>query len=218
MTLFLNLMHLIDIHTHSVANDGNIRIVDAGTSPVGDTLCSVGIHPWKITGEWKCLFAEVKAKAAAQNVVAIGECGFDFVNSSASQELQYEVFIAHAKLSEELQKPLVIHLVKGQQLLLKAAKELSHVQAWIIHGFRGKPEQAAQLLAAGMYLSFGEYFNAAAVAEIPSDKLFVESDESVLSLFGIYNGIAAARECSVDELLQNVAANACRCRLLSKNI
>lgn len=211
-------MHLIDIHTHSVANDGNIHIVDAGMSPVGDTLCSVGIHPWKITGGWKEQFAEVKACAAAQNVVAIGECGFDFVNSSASQELQYEVFIAHVKLSEELQKPLIIHLVKGQQLLLKAAKELSHAQAWIIHGFRGKSEQAAQLLAAGMYLSFGEYFNAATVAEVPSGKLLVESDESVLPLSGIYNRIAAARECSVDELLQYVAVNVFRCGMLPKNI
>ena len=211
-------MRLLDIHTHSVTDDGSIRIVDAAMRPLDSALCSVGVHPWKIVSGWEEQFACVKAGAVAEGVVAIGECGFDFINSRATKELQYQVFIAHAKLSEELCKPLVVHLVKGQELLLKAAKEIARTQAWIVHGFRGKPAQAAQLLAAGMYLSIGERFNPEAVAVIPSDRLFVESDESALPLLDIYSRIADARGCNVIGLLQDVAANALRCRLLPGDI
>lgn len=209
-------MQLLDIHTHSVQNDGNIHIVDAGTGTTGDGLYSVGIHPWKISATWEEEFDKVAGIAASTNVIAIGECGFDLIVSPATEEEQYKIFLMHARLAEATHNPLIIHLVKGQQLLLKAAKELRHKQAWIIHGFRGKAQQAQQLLSAGMYLSLGEHFNITTASTIPAERLFIESDESTMPLHDIYAHIAAARECSIEELAAQTTANALHCKLLNR--
>ena len=215
-TLFHSSMQLIDIHTHSVKTDGNIHIADVGTDAIYNTLCSVGIHPWKISAGWREDFDRITGIAANGCVAAIGECGFDLLKSPATEEEQYRIFLLHAELSESLQKPLIIHLVKGQQLLLKAAKEFPHTQAWIIHGFRGKAQQAQQLLSAGTHISLGEHFNADTAATIPADRLFIESDESTMPLHDIYARIATARGCSVEELAKHITANALGCNLLKR--
>ena len=203
-------MRLIDIHTHSLKSDGNLNIVDAGTQPIADTPCSIGIHPWKIDDSWEESFNTITELSANRNVVAIGECGFDLIKSNASEELQYKIFIAHAELAEYRKKPLIIHLVKAQHLLMKAAKEFPHTQAWIIHGFRGKPEQATRLLATGIFISLGALFNNETARIIPPDRLFIESDESTETLYDIYNRIATARGCSIRELVQTITANTLR--------
>lgn len=202
-------MRLIDIHCHHRKGDAGIAILDSGTTIPTDGLpFSSGIHPWKIADDWRDMFAKVREAARNENAVAIGECGFDRVNSPASLLLQHEVFAAHIALSEEMQKPLIIHLVKGQEELMKAHKAHPHRQPWIIHGFRGGSEQAHQLCKAGFYLSFGERFNSKAVATTPLDRIFVESDESEKPLKEIYEAVAIVRRIGVEELLHTIARNA----------
>ena len=110
MTLFPDML-FVDIHTHNDAGNP-VAVVDNGA--VG--FCSVGIHPWHITEDWEQRFLEIRALARQPHVVAVGECGFDYLKSPASKEVQYELLKAHALLAEEIGKPLIIHLVKGQQV------------------------------------------------------------------------------------------------------
>ena len=91
--------------------------------------------------------------------------------------------------------------------LLKAAKEIPHKQAWIIHGFRGKEEQATQLLRAGFYLSFGEKFNSDTVKSVPLKRIFIESDESKKNIEKIYSEIATLKGCKQDLLEQAILGN-----------
>ena len=69
-------------------------------------------------------------------------------------ELQLAVFKEQVKLSEKLGLPLIIHCVKAMEELL-GVKESRPQITLIWHGFRGKPEQAVQLLKKGFYLSLG---------------------------------------------------------------
>lgn len=55
----------------------------------------------------------------------------------------------------EAGKPLVIHLVKAVDELLKVKRDLRPSNPWIIHGFRGKAALAEEYLKHGFYLSFG---------------------------------------------------------------
>ena len=207
MTLFPDKL-FVDIHTHNDAGNP-VAVVDNGA--VG--FCSVGIHPWRITEDWEQRFLEIRALARQPHVVAVGECGFDYLKSLASKEVQYELFKAHALLAEEIGKPLIIHLVKGQQELLRASKEILHKQAWIIHGFRGKPLQALQLLSAGMYISLGEMFNSDAASVIPLGRLFIESDESAVPIAEIYEKIANVKGVQVGELARCTIENARACNI-----
>lgn len=207
-------MRLIDIHTHTLREEGNTAILDLGTDRPNGRLCSIGVHPWNISKQWYDEFRSIEKSATRKEVAAIGECGFDILKSPATKEEQYNIFIKHIELSERVKKPLIIHLVKGADLLLKATKGHPHNERWIIHGFRGKPTQAQQLLSAGMYISLGEKFNSETAKIIPLDRLFIESDESNVPLYDIYRQIADAKEISIEELAAQIALNAKECGIL----
>lgn len=203
-------MKFIDIHTHNKSEETAYAIFNSNGEPT--TGCaSVGIHPWDVDDNWEERFRTIRELAKAPDITAIGECGIDRAHSGAGLELQTEVFRAHITLSEELKKPLIIHCVKAVDNIISQYKECKPQQAWIIHGFRGKPQQAEQLTRAGLYLSFGEHFNAESAKVIPADRLFIESDESNTPIEMIYATIAAARECSTEELACQVSDNAERC-------
>ena len=181
-----------DIHTHKNPVSGtsaiyNIPLVDVENFLASDMQAqfSAGIHPLFIddfAAEW---LEKMKMWLNDTRFVAIGECGLD-KNSAASLEKQIEVFEKQITLSEKWRKPLIIHCVGRFNELFELKKHLNPQQKWIIHGFRGKPQLAEQALKAGCYLSFGEHFNPESVRITPSGKLFVETDESELSIEEIY--------------------------------
>ena len=160
---------------------------------------SVGIHPWSITENWQETFALVEAEAEGSEMWAIGECGLDKV-SGGDFFTQMEVFKAHIQLSESLQKPLIIHCVKAhnemvslrQQLEAACKKEGREPQSWVIHGFRGKPELAKQLMAKGIMLSFGHQYNVETLRFVfaTGHPFFLETDDLDLSVRQIYEQVA----------------------------
>ncbi len=88
-------------------------------------------------------------------------------------------------------------------------KEIRPQQAWIIHGFRGKPQQMEQLINQGFLLSFGAHFNEESLRLIPKDKFFLETDETTLSIIEIYqrvlNYIDYTQESLINQLEKNFA-------------
>ena len=199
-------MTLIDIHTHSnTATEAAIYNCD--TRYIAERKISTGIHPWHINDQWKEDFAMVAEFAKARNVVAIGECGLDTLKSTAPPELQEDVFRAHALLAEELCKPLIIHCVKAYDRLIALHREIRPTQAWIVHGFRGKPQLATQLIKAGFHISLGEKFNPESAKAIPTERIFIESDISEHPITAIYTAIAAAKGMTIEELAQQTTAN-----------
>lgn len=200
-------MIFIDIHTHNPELNGVKSIFNCCGSYTQDRLLSVGIHPWDLETEWEKQFAEIELIAAAGNVIAIGECGIDKLKSKTTTKIQIEAFRAHAILAEKVQKPLIIHCVKGIDETIALHKEISPSQAWIIHGFRGKPQQALQLIKAGFYISLGEHFNSDSAKIIPIEKLFIESDNSCTPIPKLYDAIAAIKEITTEELAIQVSRN-----------
>ena len=179
-----------DAHAHGVPGaDGSIfRLWNFGDPffPVPETVFfSAGIHPWDAgkyeLGAFASLFDSPRC-------LAIGECGLDRT-SDVSLPLQMKVFEAQAREAERRGKPLLIHCVRcfPELLRLKSKLSASDAPVWVIHGFRGTKRKAFDLLDAGCVLSFGagllrdagnmDYF-----AEIPLDRILVETDES-LDLF-----------------------------------
>lgn len=174
---------------------------------------SVGLHPWhteSTPSRWK---ATLESLLTDQRVVAVGECGLDTTRGAAI-DTQINLFKEQIHLSETYEKPLVIHLVKALDAFLKIRKESTGNQPWIIHGFRGKPQLLSQLISSKgsnpLYFSIGERFNPATVANIPPDRLLIETDESSSPIPDILNLVADARGESPDKLASTVNANALR--------
>lgn len=173
-----------DIHSHdpAAARRGDTVVNITPGDPVEpDGWYSVGIHPWDTAAGAPSLatLRRLVADGRRDNVVAIGECGFDSLRGG-DPYLQDRVFDFQARLAARLDLPLVIHCVKSFDRLAAAVKRHRPAPGtWILHGFRGKPEQARQLLRLGLGLSLGKHFNAAAAAVIPADRLYRETDTTV---------------------------------------
>ena len=206
-------MSYFDLHTHNPEADKQHAILNCSNHIPGRNI-SLGTHPWDITDNWQQQLTAIEDATARLNVIAIGECGLDKLKSLADIELQKEIFRAHALLAERVEKPLIIHCVKAYDELIAIHKEISPLQAWIIHGFRGKPSQAEQLIRAGLYISLGELFNPDSARAIPADRLFIESDESNRPITDIYAEVAKAKGMTIEELALQTMQNAAKCNII----
>lgn len=169
---------ILDIHTHNTDAVDAVINVGPGFSPESGRIYSVGVHPWDTSApDLDKKLALLNADGRLPEVVAIGEAGIDKLRG-ASVEVQTDVLRRHVLISEEVGKPLILHVVKAFPEIIKLKDELRPVQPWIVHGFRGKPELARELARHGFYISLGERFNPDSVAVIPRDRLLVETDES----------------------------------------
>ncbi len=185
-------MDLLDIHTHilpPVPFQSILNVTPEEMDPEAVGYFSVGIHPWSVGGNYRDRMELLKCVSRLPQVLAIGEAGLDKL-SETDWELQEEVFEAQWRWAEVIRKPLIIHAVKSTGEMIRYKNHYRPVSPWVLHGFRGKKELARELVRHGFYLSFGERFNADAVAATPPDRIFVETDESTCSVMEIYNSLS----------------------------
>lgn len=190
---------MIDNHSHTARPDAVVNL-DPSSMEMRDLrlrrgcLYSVGIHPWNVGIATDADLRWVRALAADPRVVAIGETGLDLAHISygwvwtegrweveqvaPDLDLQMAMLDYHIFLSEHLHKPLILHIVKRYPEIIRLKNKLKPVQPWVIHGFRGKPGLAQDLLKFGFYLSYGEKFNPLSVAVTPPSRMLVETDDS----------------------------------------
>jgi TatD DNase family protein len=193
----------IDIHNHGSKTSPGIFTVETlmaheGRDPVdleGITF-TIGIHPWYLDESNKSLQMErVRELAGNRDIAAIGEAGFDRIRG-ASSALQKEIFEDQVIISESYRKPLVIHCVRAWDELLTEHKRLRPKMPWLVHGFRGKPELAGQLISKGMYISFWFDFvmrpeAALLLRSVPVDRIFLETDGADIDIRDIYKKVCS---------------------------
>lgn len=168
-----------DVHTHGRTGPRLLTSVEpreARDGEAGQAWYSVGIHPWSTAAHIPDDdFRLLEEAVDDPRVAAIGECGLDALRGGCA-EYQEAVFRRHVELSERAGMPLIVHCVRRYGRIIELRRELKPLQSWIIHGFRGKPELARQLLAAGFDISLGHDAPPALEAIIPAGRLFRESD------------------------------------------
>jgi TatD DNase family protein len=209
----------IDIHTHDSGIAPGIFAIEnimahEPRSPSGmpSRACTYGIHPWHLREENVGIFlANVMKAASSANLVAIGEAGFDKLRGP-DLKIQTKAFEGQVRISEEIKKPVFIHCVRAWDELLPAHKRLKPKMPWLIHGFRGKPELAQQLIAKGMYLSFWFDFviraeSSELLRSLPRERIFLETDGADVDISMIYAKVAADLEIQVAELKAVVMKN-----------
>ena len=188
---------ITDFHTHTLKRNAVVNVDPVDLTDLSRPvfrpgyLYSVGIHPWNLAKVTPESLRLLRALAASPQVVAIGECGLDPLSPIrphgpigphgpmppiSSPLTQQELLRYHISLSESLRKPLILHIVKRFPEIIRLKKELKPTRRWIIHGFRGKPELARELLRHGFTLSFGHRYNPASLALTPPDRLLRETD------------------------------------------
>jgi TatD DNase family protein len=148
---------------------------------------AVGRHPNAAKGFDDGDLAELRALAAHERCMAIGETGLDFYREGAPPADQERAFAAQIALARETDKPLVIHSrAADEQTLAQLAAEASGVSV-VMHCF-SMPDHLDECVARGYAISFAgnvTYKSAATLADAarraPEDCLLVETDAPYLT-------------------------------------
>lgn len=201
-------MNIIDIHTHVLPRVPGTALVCIGCGPIPQAhghFFSAGLHPWDVTGADEEKYRILEETIANPLVLAVGECGFDMLKGP-SHEMQEQAFIRQVELSERYAKPMILHVVRDFDSVIRLRRTLKPVQPWLIHGFRGGPEQMNQLYSQGILVSFGLKHNPESLKSAPWDRLFVETDgagpvEDVISMAASVRNSATQVICS--QILRN---------------
>lgn len=176
----------IDFHTHHPSREGE-RVVQDGV----DTW---GVHPWQAD-------CEVAVPTGPGSLLAIGECGLDKL-ATVPLDVQEQVLVRQLLLAEQWGLPVVLHCVRCIDRLMALRKTMKPTVPWMMHGFRGKPQQLQSLLTAGFYVSFGFRFHEQSLMTCPLNRLLLETDADPRPVSMLYAQVAQLRGMSVQALAQ----------------
>ncbi|OOF15819.1 MULTISPECIES: TatD family hydrolase [unclassified Salinivibrio] len=155
--------------------------------PYPEVFASCGVHPLDIENGFD--YDRLKALAADDRVVAIGETGLDYHYQPELAEQQQEIFRQHVRLAVELNKPLIIHTRAAREDTLTILREEGAERVGgVLHCFTESYEMAEAAIELGFYISISGIvtFNKATelkevVRRLPLERLLVETDSPYLA-------------------------------------
>ncbi|MEC9369485.1 MAG: TatD family hydrolase [Pseudomonadota bacterium] len=155
-----------------------------------NVFCSVGTHPHNADEEKGIAAEEIVRLAEHPKVVAIGEAGLDYYRDNAPREDQELGFRTHIAAARETGLPLVIHTRAADDDTARILEEEMSKGPFkaVLHCFTAGPDLARRGLALGLYVSFSGVLTfkksdelRAIAAEVPMDRLLVETDAPYLA-------------------------------------
>lgn len=130
----------------------------------GDSY-ALGIHPLYVPratlADLDALRAELAHYRDDPRLVAVGEIGLDFFEpalcSDAMRAWQEQVFRQQLVLAREFDLPVIVHLRRSVDRVLKYLREVRPQGGWrgIAHAFNGSTAQAQRCVELGLKLGFG---------------------------------------------------------------
>ncbi len=204
-----------NLHTHR--SSGEVNVVELVNQypdefDVSAGYFSIGIHPWRISGERLDADLEmIESKLSDKKCLAVGECGLD-KRIETPIDVQIPVFKAQLDLAVKYRKPVVLHCVAAYQEAIEIKKEFGISVPMIIHGFSKNEQVAKQLLDAGFYLSFGKYLLRNPELEnvfklVPDDRFFLETDMIDETIQEVYSLAARYKDKSIEQLKYTINKN-----------
>jgi TatD DNase family protein len=214
----------IDIHTHRYVSAADIFAVEnifAANIPEfrieKDRLFSGGIHPWHVNElTLEKDISSIDEFSVNPNVFAVGETGLDRL-CKVPFKLQEEVFTNQLEIAGRHGKPLIVHCVKALPETISIYQKTKSKSNLIFHGFNNNLKIAVKLLDQGFYLSFGQaLLNQKSNAyllfnQIPDESIFLETDDSGISIEEIYAEAARIKKISVMDLKEILYNNFQKC-------
>ena len=152
--------------------------------------CSVGVHPHEAGDSGGLAAPTLIEFARAPKVVGIGETGLDYHYEHSAREDQQASFRAHIAAARETGLPLIVHSRAADEdtAEILADEMTAGPFPGLIHCFTGGPELAARALDLGLYISISGIVTfksagdlRAVAAEVPLDRLLVETDAPYLA-------------------------------------
>ena len=155
-----------------------------------DVWASVGIHPHKADGHAGLDAALLHRAAQDPRVIAIGETGLDYYYDKSDRQVQQDLFRVHIEVARETGLPVIIHTRDAEDDTVKILSEEIGRGGFpaLIHCFTASAEFGRAVLDLGLTISISgivTFKNAkdlqAFAAEVPEDRLLVETDAPFLA-------------------------------------
>ncbi len=115
--------------------------------------------------------------------VAVGEFGLDYYLSDTDRAEQQHYFHAQLDIARQLHLPVILHVRKAHDDVLKQLRRQRLPRAGVIHAYSGSAQQAQQYIDLGFKLGFGgavTYPRARKLQQhardLPLDTLLLETD------------------------------------------
>ncbi len=155
---------------------------------VAGWYATVGVHPHDCGGFDATTVQALRDLAEDASVRAIGETGLDFYREHQPSALQEQAFRAHCRLAGELDLPIVIHQRESLDAVERVLREALGPAGGVMHSFTGPPESVQRFVDLGLHISFSGIVTfkraddvRAAAAEVPADRLLIETDAPYLA-------------------------------------
>jgi TatD DNase family protein len=151
-----------------------------------DVWSTAGIHPHEAN---RCRdgFDRVRQLAADPRVVAIGETGLDYHYDNAPRAVQRDAFERHVDLAAETGKPVVVHSREANEDTIAVIRAAPPGVNGVLHCFAGSHALFEAAMEADWYVSFSGlltfpgYGTAELAAEVPGERLLIETDAPYLA-------------------------------------
>lgn len=119
-----------------------------------DCYSALGIHPLLVAQASPDDLTVLRKNLQLNQVVAVGEIGLDFYESSINSEQQRFFFAAQLQLAQDFNLPVLLHCRRAYDELIQML-QANEQHTGIVHAFNGNRQQADRLLAMGFKLGFG---------------------------------------------------------------
>jgi len=147
---------------------------------------TLGIHPLYINqaqaSDIATLEVQIQNSLNDPRFVGVGEIGLDYFVGGLDLQRQEYFFNAQLDLAEQFQLPVILHVRRSQDAILKALRKRK-VPGGIAHAFNGSHQQAHQFIELGFKLGFGgaaTYARALQIRrllqELPLESIVTETD------------------------------------------
>ena len=118
-----------------------------------NVVFSCGVHPLNQDEPWEV--ETLRALAAEEGVVAMGETGLDYFYTPETKAQQQSSFRDHIRIGRELNKPVIVHTRDARADTLAILREEKVTDCGgVLHCFTEDRETAGKLLDMGFYISF----------------------------------------------------------------
>ncbi|MEL7297941.1 MAG: TatD family hydrolase [Pseudomonadota bacterium] len=197
---------------------------------------TTGVHPHHAGDYDDAMHQKLAEQMSAPEVVAAGECGLDYFRNLAPTDRQRDAFERQLSLAVKFSLPVFLHQRDAHDDFLEVLKPwLPKLPRAVTHCFTAGQRELEDYLALDLYVGItgwicderrGQHL-LSLVAEIPADRLLIETDAPYLLprslrprpktrrnepawLPEVARVVATARDVSVEELAAQTTANAQR--------
>jgi len=172
-----------------ISMPGSEQAVALARMNPGVLYATAGVHPHNAKSCTAHTMERIRALAADDSVVAIGECGLDFDRDYSPRAVQLEWFERQVELAVELEMPLFLHEREATQEMVEiVSKHRSNITRAVLHCFTGNRDAFEAYLELDLHIGITGWICderrgmelRELVGLVREDRLMVETDAPFL--------------------------------------